>query len=479
MDNPGSGHILVLDDDPAFHRIAEFLLSKHGYRVTSHDDPAVAMRSNESDGVDAVLLDWQLGDRSGLELMPTIRQALPRTPIILVTAYSSTDLAVESIKSGAFDFLPKPLDEPRLVSTLAKAMEHRRLLHLVDDLAESSDASGRFEGMIGQSPEIRTVFRIIRDVSPTDVSVLIRGESGTGKELVARAIHDRSPRSEGPFVAINMAALPKELVESTLFGHERGAFTGADRVRIGAVEEANGGTLLLDEIGEMPAELQPKLLRFLQEKTFRRVGGSSDRATDVRIVSATNRDPLAEIDAGRLRADLFYRLNVVPIHLPPLRQRGDDVIVIALAALRDLAAKYGKSFETIDEAARRRLKACRWPGNVRQLIHVIERVVVLNDGPVLTREMLPADLDAEPGQTEEVADRPAGSTDPRSIDRPATGGDPVRFAPSEIVPFSEIEKRAIAHALAVTAGSVPETASRLEISEATIYRKIKAYGIKR
>jgi DNA-binding NtrC family response regulator len=300
--------------------------------------------------------------------------------------------------------------------------------------------------------------------------VLICGESGTGKELVAKAIHRRSRRAAGPSVPLNMAALPRELVESTLFGHEKGAFTGATERRLGACEEAKGGTLFLDEISEMPLELQPKLLRFLQERVFRRIGGTGDIHSDTRIISATNRDALAEVQAGRLRADLFYRLNVVPIHLPPLRERSGDIPLLATWAVRQAATRHNKSFEAIDEEAMRKLLAYAWPGNVRELIHAIERVVVLNDGTTLTTSMLDGAL-AQAGSAESLRGAGAGG-DGRSR---APSGEP-RMDP-EIIPLEELERRAIHAALAICHGSAAEAARRLGISNATIYRKLKEYGV--
>ena len=465
--------VLVIDDDSRFSAIVRFLLEKNGYEAVCVSDLPQAMESLRAATPAVLLLDWQLGSQDGLEHLPSLRTLLPDTPIILITASASTELVVRAIKVGAFDFLPKPIEEPRLVATLSKAVEHHRLLMQMDRLQSGGPHEGIFEGMVGVSAPMRTIFGIIENVSATDVSVLICGESGTGKELVARAIHRRSPRSSAPFVALNMAALPKDLAESTLFGHERGAFTGADRKHTGACEEAQNGTLFLDEIGEMALELQAKLLRFLQERVFRRVGGSQDLTANLRIISATNREPVVELKAGRLRADVYYRLNVVPIVLPPLRQRSEDIPLLAQHALREFAAKYDRKFEYVSPEAMETLVACEWPGNIRQLRHLIERIVVMNDAVSVTPQMLPADLST---------DRPSASISagpgPHAAQVSSTVA--VKLSPNDdepIVPLAELEHRAIARALRVCGGSASAAAAKLDISTATIYRKIKEWGL--
>ena len=321
--------ILVIDDDPHFRALLRVLLESHEHEVFLRE--AVV---DDLPDADVVILDWQLGEQDGLELLGPLSQRLA-APVILSTAHSSPEVAAQAIKAGAYDFLTKPVDEARLVATVGGALTQRRLLLKVNDLQRGQ----RSHGLVGDSHALRQVLATIDSVAGSDVSVMITGESGTGKELVARALHDASERRSKPFLALNMAAIPKDLVESTLFGHERGAFSGADRRRIGAVEEARGGTLFLDEIGEMPLDLQSKLLRFLQERRIRRVGGTQDLEVDVRIVSATNRDPLRAVADGRLREDLYYRLNVVPIPLPPLRERHGDVALLATHFLVE-AAKY-------------------------------------------------------------------------------------------------------------------------------------------
>jgi two-component system repressor protein LuxO len=453
--------LLIVDDDPAFVKIAEQLLLRRGCTAESAASLEAAFEALERSRPSAILLDWQLGDKDGVEAIPRLRQLAPTVPVVLVTAHSSTDLAIRAIRNGAFDFLVKPLEEARFVATILKAIEQNELEERVRSL-EADGSRASFEGLIGVSSEMRTVFEIIRNVAPTEASVMIQGESGTGKELVARAIHQCGARARRPFVALNMAAVPDELVESTLFGHERGAFTGADRRRIGSCEEAEGGTLFLDEICEMPIDLQSKLLRFLQERVYRRVGGDRDITADVRLISATNRNPLTEVREGRMRGDLYYRLHVVPIEIPALRDRAGDVELLATQALLESARRHDKPFDSIEPAALQHLAAASWPGNVRQLFHLIERCVVLNHGPVLTLEMLPSDFEGATGR--EDSSHPV----PEPVDA---------VEPEIIFPLAELEKRAIEHALRVCKGSATEAARLLGISPATVYRKMKTYGL--
>jgi DNA-binding NtrC family response regulator len=469
---PSTPQILVVDDDPMFCQLVELILSAHGYAIQSvHTADALHARLR-GDDIEAIILDWRLGDDDGLTVLQALRAEHPTLPVVLATATCSTDLAVSAIRAGAFDFLTKPLDEARLVATIARAVDQHKLLDRVSELEAEGQSESAYEGLLGISPLMRTVFRVIQNIAPADVSVLITGETGTGKELVARAIHQRSGRAGKPFVPLNMAALPSELVEATLFGHEKGAFTGADRRRIGAVEEAQGGTLFLDEIGEMPLDLQAKLLRFIQERVFRRVGGAEDTNADIRVVSATNRNPLDEVKTGKLRADLYYRLNVVPVELPPLRDRYGDIALIALHCLREFAAKYDKPFLAFDDDVLLAMEGHAWPGNVRELRHFVERLVILNSGPRIQMSMLP-DGFRLPVHSHSV---PTVAT-PKPSPKQSEPGAPPAGHPSKIIPIEELERRAIEHALLACNGSTQEAASRLGMSTATIYRKIKHFGI--
>ncbi len=469
--------ILVVDDDPGFHDIVRYMLTDHGCEVHCVVAPEELSDTECPSTPSAILLDWKLANRDGTTLIQPLRRRYPMSPIIFMTGHSSPEIAATSIKLGAFDFLTKPLDESRLMIATAKAVEQHRLLarlHRFEEVAESG-----FEGMIGSSPQMQTVYSVIRNVAPTDVNVMISGESGTGKELVASAIHHLSDRSTGPFVALNMASIPDELAEATLFGHEKGAFTGADKSRAGAVREAARGTLFLDEITEMPMPLQGKLLRFLQENTFRPVGVDREMQADTRIISATNRDPAAAVGQQRLREDLYYRLNVVPIQLPPLRERDGDIPLLVHHAVRQLSNKHGKQFVEVHAATLEALTRYDWPGNVRELINVLERIVIMHHGEVVEPHMLPVEmLGGEPLQcfVESSTDRTNGRDQcPAEVRQTPLGGFASR---EEIVPLEELERRALSCALEVCDGSAYEAARRLKISTATIYRKIKLYGLR-
>ena len=497
MPQPGQPKVLVIDDDPDFHALIDFYLSEQGCSTVSLESPNQFFELKGKDEISLVFLDWQLGDADGTSLIEPLRVQLPHAPIFFVTAHSTPEVAAASIKLGAFDFLTKPIDQAKFTVAVAKGLEHHRLLRRLSRLEEGgSDEESSFEGLIGSSPQMRTLYSTIRNVAPTDVSVMICGESGTGKELVANAVHLQSDRANARFVPINMATIPAELAESTLFGHEKGAFTGADKPRTGAVQEAAGGTLFLDEITEMPIELQSKLLRFLQERVFRPVGGDRDIVSDVRIVSATNRDPLTAVKDNFLREDLYYRLNVVPINLPPLREREKDVLLLAMHALHNFATEYNKKFVRIAPDAVEVLESFHWPGNVRQLLHIIQRSVVLHDGETLEKDMLAEELRQPTPLTQkgnesnqhQVSDSKIADGDGLQgvlLDSAANKTEPETSAPSpstslesnEIIPLDELEKNAIHRALEICDGSAYEAADKLGISVATMYRRIKRYGL--
>lgn len=449
-------HVLVIDDDRAFRRLVGALLRRHGMRVSEVE----SWTGNPIFGVDVVLLDNSLGQsRSGVELMPEVISKTGQAPVILVTATNDVDLAVNAMRAGSFDFLAKPVDEARLVSIVRHALQHNQLIRRVTAL-EAESSTGCF-GMIGVSPAMREVFQAVESVASSDAPVLIHGESGTGKELVARALHERSQRANEAMVTLNVAAIPRDLIESTLFGHEKGAFTGADARHIGAGEQASGGTLFLDELGEMPAETQPKLLRFLQDGRYRRVGGVAELESDVRVISATNLDPEQGVRDGRLRADLFYRLSVVPIRLSPLRERPEDIEPLCHHFLDEFQAKYGRTFRSISPRALDKLRRARWPGNVRQLRHTLERLVIMNDVEELTSDLVPTELDTveeQPSRQVPVMHRPSAANEDRGI-----------------VPMSELERKAILDAVEKSGGSPTRAARALGISEATIYRKLRKY----
>ncbi len=455
MPSPSLRRVVAIDDDPELAPILGSMLREHGFEVESMLECPTTI---EPGRFNAILLDRNLGAYDGIAMIPRIKSMAPNVPIVLLTVEQSVQLVVEAIKAGAFDYITKPPSAERLLLAVHRACEMNRMAIELEGEDRNSIGFGR---IIGRSNQMRAVFRVISNVAPTDVSVLICGATGTGKELVARTVHERSRRAKGPFVALNMAGVPNDLVESTLFGHERGAFSGADRRQIGACEEASGGTLFLDEITEMPMLLQAKLLRFLQERTIRRVGGSGEIATDVRILSATNRDPLEAVRAGRLREDLYYRLNLVPLVLPSLAEREGDIELLARSFLRPLAERHGRRFETIDEAAMRLLLAYRWPGNVRELQHVIECMVVTGSGPVIRPDMLPGAV-----KNAEVA--PSSTMAPE-----------VPAAPTGVRDLDAVEREAIQDALRQCGGRPADAARLLGISTATIYRRIKQHELAR
>mgnify|MGYP000731850302 CR=1 FL=1 len=376
--------VLVVDDDNGHRLMLEALLGKWGYRVQSAANGVQAVEKVREGPFDAVLMDIRMPDMDGITALKGIKSYNPAVPVVLMTAYSAVESAVEALKSGAYDYLIKPLDFDVLKLTLSRTLEHSRLK------AENSQlrAESRSRAIVGNSPSIRRMQEMIETVAPSDATVLIIGKSGTGKELVARSIHQLSSRADGPWVAVNCAALSENLLESELFGHEKGAFTGADKRREGRFLQASGGTLFLDEIGEIPLQMQVKLLRALQQREIQRVGSDETISVDVRIVAATNRDLAEEIRAGRFREDLYYRLNVVPIEIPPLRERKRDIRPLVESFLKDMNKKY-RYQKRFAGAAMEILYSYVWPGNVRELKNVVEQAVILSAGDEIQPSELP------------------------------------------------------------------------------------------
>ena len=409
----------------------------------------------------AMLLDLELPDGSGLDLIETARASGLDPAAIVITGHGSVNVAVEAMRAGAYDFLVKPVDAERLLTTLRNALERRRLAQIVGALGTDVGAAS-FEGFIGADLSMQAIYRVINLAAKSRSTVFITGESGTGKEICAEAIHRRSPRRNGAFIALNCGAVPKELMESEIFGHVKGAFTGATTDRDGAATRADGGTLFLDELCEMDPALQVKLLRFVQTGAVQPVGSDTTRKPDVRIICATNRTPLLEVEAGRLREDLYYRLHVLPVELPPLRDRGGDVLLLARHFLAAFSREEGRGFRGFAPDAEARLCACRWPGNVRQLQNVIRQVVVVHDGDLVTGAMLPADSDSDrQADGERAAAAPAAEPAPAA----AVGQK------DAIVPLAELERRAIERAIELCAGNMTEAAACLGVNVSTIYRK--------
>lgn len=406
---------------------------------------------------DLILLDLRLPDMTGMDVLHAVKQRSPDVPVIFMTAHGSIDTAVEAMRHGAQDFLIKPCEADRLRVTVNNAIRKANKLKNETD----NPGNQNYQGFIGSSQTMLAVYRTIDSAATSKASIFITGESGTGKEVCAEAIHAASKRGDKPFIAINCAAIPKDLIESELFGHVKGAFTGAATDRQGAAELADGGTLFLDELCEMDLDLQTKLLRFIQTGTFQKVGSSKMKSVDVRFVCATNRDPWKEVQEGRFREDLYYRLYVIPLHLPPLRERGDDVIEIAYSLLGYMSKEEGKGFVRLAPDVVERFKQYEWPGNVRQLQNVLRNVVVLNEGREIALTMLPPPLN-------QLSDS--------RINVPKASPAPVSV--HEIFPLWMTEKQAIEKAIEACDGNIPRAAGYLDVSPSTIYRKLQTWNEK-
>ena len=380
--------ILVVDDERSMREFLEIFFRREGYDVATVDDVDSALLAIESDDYDVVITDIQMPDRSGLELLHAVREISPETPVIMITAFATTENAIEAMKQGAYDYITKPFKVDEIGVVVRKALEKKLLASENRRLRTQLRTQARCRSIIGTSPPIQRVFDMIAQVAATKTNVLISGESGTGKELVARAIHDQGDRDDKPFVAVNCAAIPENLLESELFGHVRGAFTGAVQNKAGLFETADGGTLFLDEVSELSPGLQVKLLRAIQDKSIRRVGGTGDRRVDVRLLAATNRRLEDEVAAGRFREDLYYRLNVIQIALPPLRERTEDIPLLVQHFVDKYRAEFGKAVSGTSDEALRALLAYPFPGNVRELENVIERAVALARVEVIERDAL-------------------------------------------------------------------------------------------
>jgi nitrogen regulation protein NR(I) len=457
------GRVLVVDDEKNIALVLEAMLEKEGFEVLAFQDPGRALEAIADEEFDAVITDLRMPGTDGMEVLRHAQKEQPRLPVIIVTAFGTVEAAVSALKQGAYDFVTKPFDRTELIQTVQKAVATSR------QRAKEPGGDAGFS-LIGSGPAMEEVFRVISRIAPSSSTVLIWGESGTGKELVAYEIHRHSPRARKPFVKINCAAIPANLIESELFGHERGAFTGAVASKPGRFELAHEGTLFLDEVAEMPPEMQVKLLRVLQEQEFERVGGVSTIRVDVRIVTASNKDLEAEVRAGRFREDLFYRLNVVPIRLPALRDRVEDIEPLVRFFLGQFGERLKKRIDGIEPACLEAFRAYSWPGNIRQLENVLERMVLLSDTSRLRVEDLPEELAGAarplPGDAEgETAS--AGS-------RAETGFKDIVRRRTQLLERELIEK-----ALEETGGNVTRTADRLGLSRKGLQLKMKELGIRR
>jgi len=451
--------ILVVEDEHAIRLALKGLLRREGHEVSLAENGDVAIEILHEEVFDLVITDLALGrGKSGMDVLRAAKEARPETGVVMITAHGSEKIAVEAMKAGADDYVPKPFDNDELRVVVARSLERHRLERENRLLREQIQRDYGFDNLIGAGAAMRRVFETIQKVAETDLSVMIRGESGTGKELVAQALHSTSSRCSRPFVAVNCAAINRELVESELFGHEKGAFTGADRRRIGRFEAADGGTIFLDEIGDMAPETQAKVLRVLEERRLERVGSAQSIEVNVRVVCATHRDLEEEIKAGRFREDLYYRLNVVEIQLPPLRERIEDFAALSGRFLSQVALRLDREKKTLDSAALARLARHGWPGNVRELRNVLERAAVLSAGPEIGEE----DLQLAPSSDEVLQSTP-------DLELP--------FADAKRQTVESFERQYLSQALREHGGNVSRTAAAIGMVRQSLQQKIRELGL--
>ncbi len=443
--------VLIVDDEADSREALAELTQRWGYDVQTAGDGTEALRRAIEWHPDVILTDLVMPNMDGLWLLRALRAELPDCPVVLLTGRGTIQTAVQAIKEGAYDFIEKPLEVPRLRIVLERALEKKETMREVQLLRRRLAALAPGTDVIGSGPAMQKVFELVNKVAPSNASVVIMGESGTGKEVVARAIHNLSPRKEKPFVALNCSAIPATLIESELFGYERGAFTGADQRRIGNFELAHNGTLFLDEIGELPLELQAKFLRVLEEHKIRRLGGRGEVEVDVRVLCATNRDLKEESRRGRFREDLYFRLHVFTIGLPPLKERREDIPLLVHHFIEKFNAETGKRVQGVSPAALGMLQGYAWPGNIRELRNTVERAMILVDGDVIGEEQLPPDMQAS---------------------RPEAAMLRVPLG----IPLDKVEKEYILSSLQKNGGNKARTAEILGISEKTLYNKLNRYA---
>ncbi|MGM0578834.1 MAG: sigma-54-dependent transcriptional regulator [Myxococcota bacterium] len=447
--------MLFVDDDAEMCDLVRTALGAQGYDISTSTAAGDALRRALEDDVDAVVTDLNMASMGGIDLCQRIHDSRPDVPVIVVTAFGSLDNAIEAIRAGAYDFVTKPVEMETLAIHVNRALEHRRLSEEVSRLRRRVREAEGFRDIIGGSGSMKDVFDLMERVARTDVNVLITGETGTGKEIVARGIHQASDRRGGPFIAINCAAVPETLLESELFGHSKGAFTGAKGSRQGLFLTASGGTLLLDEIGEMTPAMQAKLLRAIQERKLRPVGESREVPFDTRILASTNRDLESDIEEGKFREDLFYRLNVVNIHVPPLRQRGNDILLLAQDFIDRFSERHGVEVQGLTTAAAEKLANYSWPGNVRELENCMERAVALARYEEIGVDDLPEKIrDYTPTRLHLVGDDP-----------------------SDFLPMKEVERRYVLRVLEAMGGNKTLAAKVLGFDRKTLYRKLNRYGV--
>ena len=463
--------LLVIDDETSILHAFRRAFRDPGLTVLTAATAAEGLEIVARHRPDVVVLDVHLPDQSGLETFRQIRQADARIPVIFITGHGTTDTAIEAMKLGAYDYLLKPLELPQLRELVGRALEISRLAHVPAVLADAGEAAERSDVLIGRCPAMQDVYKAIGRVASQDVTVLITGESGTGKELVARALYQHSRRASGPFLAINCAAIPEALLESELFGHEKGAFTGAERKRVGKFEQCSGGTLFLDEVGDMAPLTQTKLLRVLQEQRFERVGGNETVRADVRLLAATNCDPEGLVEAGQFRRDLYYRLNVFAIRLPPLRERGDDLPLLVEHFVKRFARELGKDVQRVAPEALEVLRGYDWPGNVRELQSVLKKALLQATGPVLVPEFLPP-LPRGDGNPSEPGEPAAGGWERFLAERLQAGSTDLYAEALDLM-----ERHVLSGVLRHTQGNQVQAAKILGITRGSLRNKLRALGI--
>ena len=443
--------ILIVDDEESTRELFAELLQRWGYDVDQTSDGHGALKLAAETHPDVIISDLVMPKLDGLALVRALREEQPDTPVVIITGKGTIDAAVEAVREGVFDFVEKPLDPARLKVILTRALEKKQTLHEMQVLRRRLGQVDAGVGLVGSSPPMRKTMELVEKVAPSKASVVITGQSGTGKEMIARAIHQLSPRRDKPFIAINCSAIPSSLIESEMFGHERGAFTGADQRRLGAWELADGGTLFLDEVGEIPVELQAKFLRVIEEERLRRLGGKNEISLDVRVVCATNRDLKEEIKAQRFREDLYFRLNVFHINLAPLKERRDDIPLLVQHFIDKFSKEGGKKLQGLSGAAMKMLSDYAWPGNIRELRNTLERAVILCGTGLIEPEHLPSEL--------------AGG-----------GGESAYLKLPYGLPLREVEKEYILATLGRLQNNKARTAQALGISEKTLYNKLYRYS---
>ena len=451
--------VFVVDDDPLLLSYMKVLLEKKGVQVQTFERGEDCLQHLDENPA-IIFLDKVMPGLDGIETLKRIKQAREEIPVIMVTSIDDAATAVEVLKLGAYDYIVKPCDEARVYTNLEKAIEQRTLIKQVQHLQGELKGVFSANGIVGRSEPVKRMLEKVHKVMDSRANVLIQGSSGTGKELLARAIHYGSPFAGGLFVDINCAAIPETLQESELFGYKKGAFTGAVESRTGKLELANGGTLFLDEVAEMSPNTQAKLLRFLQERNFERLGDNKKIAVDTRVIAATNKDLKEEIARGRFREDLYYRLAVFPIHIPPLNERKDDIALLCNHFLKKHNPELGKKIDCISADAMQVLLSCSWPGNVRQLENAVYQAMIITESNTIEKNCLPAEILI--GEQVTIKEQTPESPQP---------------AAGKITPWTEVEKRTIAEALKITGGNIPKAAKELGISRSTFYRMIKKLGL--